>query len=60
MSSKEVDKLFETLDVDKDGNLDYSEFTGLYTSTNKQLDHLLSLKGINCCLLYHGQHPLQL
>ena len=50
MPATEVDKIFETLDTNKDGKLDYKEFTGLYASTTKQLNHLISLRGTvdNC------------
>ena len=46
MSVTEVDKIFDTLDVNKDGKLDFKEFTGLYENTTKQLNHLLSVRGI--------------
>ena len=45
MSPAEVDRIFDSLDSNKDGKLDYSEFTGLYANTNKQLNHLLSIRG---------------
>ena len=50
MTATEVDKIFETLDANKDGKLDYKEFTGLYTDTSKQLNHLLSVRGIHSFL----------
>ena len=53
MSPAEVDRIFDSLDSNKDGKLDYSEFTGLYANTNKQLNHLLSIRGLIFQIFIH-------
>ena len=53
MSPAEVDKIFSSLDTNKDGKLDYGEFTGLYAITTKQLNHLLSVRGNIKIFLVH-------